>query len=303
MPQQNEKKIFTPFPKDLPPPGPPAFKMPFYYDAASFMWVFYRAPLTTLKRYLKGTGLEPARFTDCEKDGIVSLNFQLYLSNLGMALTSVQEVEFNIHSYPKSKEKETPLLSFEDYMIGQEQTKWIGGFHLHVPADDPIAVEAGQLVFGERKFATKFEFNIPVPNNPTQKKWHYSVFDPAYDPKKGKPKPSDKIYTIDADIASLPQPIMGNLSPLTLYSQLPGGPDLPPSEGGRLNASRWNIQGLYPTWFNPKRTAVKLSIGKSEHPMRQDLETLIGKSAPVAIRIRQSPPAAIENRAFWVEPT
>lgn len=310
MPQAPEKKIFTPFPD--------GFGMPFYYDAVSFFWNYYSVPIERVEHHLKGTGLTAARFTDLASKNhvIVSLNFQNYLSNLGMVLTTVLEVEFNIHCYPTSKASETPLMSFREYMYGQEQSKWIGGFRLHVPADDQIAVEAGTEVFGERKFKTGFVYNVPVPNNPVKEgaqwPWDYTVFDPRVK-VDGKTKPNTQpfIYRLRANLDQLGRPVLTNPSPLTLYSLLPGGAGKPPGNG-TLNASRWNIFGLDKTWFDTdkaqwtdnrghKQPIVKIDYGKSRHPMRKDAAQIIGKTPACAVRYHQSPPAAVENRAFWVD--
>lgn len=297
MRQSPESEIFTPFPK--------GFGMPFFYDAVSFFWNYFKVPVERVEAHLEGTGLTPARFTDLRRNEvIVSLNFQNYMSNLGMALSRVLEVEFNIHCFPTSKAAETPQISFLDYMRGQEQTKWIGGFRLHVPASDEIAVEAGTGVFGERKFLTQFDFNVPVPNNPAQKDWTYTVFDPGYDPsKKKKARKGDVIYTLNGDLSRLGPPVPTNPSPLTLYSLLPGGADQPPGYG-RLNASRWNIFGLDQTWFDvdkARNASVTLDYGNSKHPMRKDMQSIIGDAQACAVRYYQSPPAAVENRAFWVD--
>lgn len=309
MAQTPGDKIFTPFPK--------GFGMPFYYDAVSFLWNYFSVPIDRVTPHLEGTGLTPARFTDLASDDhiIVSLNFQNYLSNLGMVLTTVLEVEFNIHCYPTSKEKETPLISFREYMMGQEQTKWIGGFRLHVPADDAIAVQAGTEVFGERKFKTGFTFNVPTANNPNPPKgqewpWVYTVFDPSVDVGKD-PDSAYFIYRLWANMSDLGRPVMTNPSPLTLYSLLPGGADHPPGHG-TLDISRWNILGFDKTWFDTDKQCwkdssgneqpiVKIEVGKSKHPMAIDTRTIIGDTPACAVRYYQSPPAAVENRAFWAD--
>ncbi len=298
MAQTPQDRIFSPFHG--------MYKMPFYYDAVSFFWNYFKVPVEKVTPFLEGTGLRAAHFSDLKKNEvIVSLNFQTYISNLGMALARVVEVEFNIHAYPESKEAETPLISFQEYIYGQEQTKWIGGFRLHVPADDQIAVEAGSGVFGERKFLTQFSYEIPVPNNPTQKLWTYTTFDPAYDPNsKKKQKKSDVIYGLTGDLSKLGPPVQTNPSPLTLYSLLPGGADHPPGYG-KLNASRWNIFGLDRTWLDVDKVRgnpITIEYGTSKHPMRADMQQLIGDTKACCIRYYQSPPAAIENRAIWVEP-
>ncbi len=298
MPQVPQKRIFSPFHG--------MFKMPFYYDWVSFFWNYFKVPVERVQPHLKGTGLRAAHFSDMPDDHvIVSLNFQTYVSNLGMTLARVLEVEFNIHAYPVSKESETPLISFHDYIHGQEQTKWIGGFRLHVPADDPTAVEAGMGVFGERKFLTHFSYEIPVPNNPAQKLWQYTTFDPGYAPEpKKEPKQSDIIYALTGDLSRLGPPVPTNPSPLTLYSLLPGGPDHPPGYG-KLNLSRWNILGLDRTWLDVENVSpnpIQIKFGTSKHPMLKDMKRIIGDTPACCVRYYQSPPAAIENRAIWVEP-
>lgn len=310
MPQTPSERVFTPFTKP--------YSMPFYYDAVSLFWNYYSVPIERVERHLKGTGLKAARFTDLEtKDHvIVSLNFQNYMSNLGFKLATVVEVEFNIHCYPASREQDTPLMPFKEYLMGQEQTKLIGGFRLHVPADDENAVKAGKLTFGERKFLTSFTFNVPVANNPNPPKgeewpWDYTVFDKPVDACKKKAKTPDVIYRLRANLNSLGRPVMTNPSPLTLYSLLPGGPDHPPGYG-KLDVSRWNILGRDQTWFDTdkrswkdkkgrKQPIVRVDCGKSKHPMRKDTQNIIGNTPACAVRYFQSAPAAIENRALWAD--
>lgn len=291
------------------PPMPPPFQMPFFYASASFFWTYYLVHARAIAGFLEGTGLKVARFSDVPADrGLVSLNFQNYGSHLGQMLGTTNEVEFNLHVYPACREKDVPIISLDDYLMGQEQTKLIGSFRLHVPADDAVAVQAGIEVFGERKFLTSFTYDVPCANSQFQtdpkspgkripKPWRYTVNDPA-----------DKalsIYSVSADLRGF-TPVAGNASPITLYSMLPGGPNRPPGgRGQRLNGSRWNLFGMYQT-FHPlpasAGTKVKLTLGKSPHPMRRDMEKLLGKGAKAcAIRIFESPPAAAENRPYWVE--
>ena len=58
------------------------------------------------------------------------------------------------------------------------------------------------------------------------------------------------------------------------------------------------------TYLLPSHSArVNLSFGQSDHPMKQDMQTLIGGVSPRAVRTFNSPPAAVQSRAFypWVE--
>lgn len=325
MSQQNEKSIFPRFAEYKIGNESVPFTMPFYYDAVTFMWVYYKVPLDLLGKYLKGTDLSPAIFPQAAKGpfGIVSLDFQIYQSNLGSNLTDVVEVEFNLHGYPTSKSKEVPEVSFRDYMMGQEQTKWIGSFRLWVPASDPIAVAAGRLAFGERKFLTPFAFDVPVPNRPESTAWKYTVYDPGLTTKNPPVQAvsaasgdlANVIYTIELNLGHLGEPLATNPSPLTLYSKLDTSitmahgqevPPIPPMSAGRLNASRWNILGLDQTWLDLDSTTpspVRVKTGGSHHEMKEHVEELIVKNGTLcALRYYVSPPAAIENRAFWVDP-
>ena len=290
MEQQDEGRIFSPFP-------PSGFTMPFFYDSLSLFWVFYQVEAKLLEPYLSDTGLKPAIFAG---QGLVSIDFQNYSAHLTNLISAVNEVEFNIHVYPVSRARETPAISLHDYLIGQEQSKNIGGFRLHVPADNKIAVEAGIDVFGERKFLTTFKYSVPNNNDAAQKTWCYQVNDPNF----AEPSGDDPfIYKLQADLSDL-VPVMGNASALPLYSLLPGGPDKPPGEG-RLIQSRWDIFGLYQTYLDlPHDTCARitLEIGTSQTEMCKDIRAIIGANQPVAARVFKSPPSAAENRAFYVNP-
>ncbi|MFZ1692187.1 MAG: hypothetical protein WAT74_03230, partial [Flavobacteriales bacterium] len=91
-----------------------------------------------------------------------------------------------------------------------------------------------------------------------------------------------------------------------LYSMLPGGPDRPP--GGKdmdLIASRWNRFGIYDMYVGLSAAQQKLfslKIGPTQHPMAIDMRNVLGKKPTVcAVRVFVSPPAAAENRAFYVD--
>lgn len=283
MTDQQTDPIFSPI--------PPPFDFPFYYGLLSLFWIFYRVDSRTLEPFLEGTGLKPARF---EGQGLVSLDFQNYSAHISTGLSVVNEVEFNIFSYPTSRESIVPTISLEDFVMGQEQTKTVGGFRLHVPCDNDFAIKAGIEAFGERKFPAAFNYAVPSFNNPKQGTWNYTCCEPDGQSKI--------IYSVEADIRSL-RPAVGNASSLILYSMLPGGPDHPPGYG-RLIESRWDIFGTYQTYCNLDEEAqgkIKLSLGDSEYAMRKDMDKIIGSEPAAAVRVFQSPPFAAENRAFYVD--
>ncbi|MBK7597144.1 MAG: acetoacetate decarboxylase family protein [Acidobacteria bacterium] len=287
------------------PPFPPPFFMPFYYASLSSLLVFYRVDAKILEPYLKGTGLKPAIFGD---QGAVTLELQNYTGHSGQILETCNEIEFDILAYPVSREPNIPEMSLKEFVTAGDQTKNIGAFRVYVPCDNPFAIKAGKEIFGEPKFQTTFGFNVPSLNNPGVTTWTYSCFDPSYtQPEAGskkKPAPQDVIYKLEADLNSM-HAVPSNASPITLYSMLPGG-ELVGDKGnsGRLIGSRWEIHGLFDAYFPNKKTQrdVNLTIGKSSHPMRKDMEKILGKSPhAAAVRVYQSVPAAAENRAFYID--
>jgi hypothetical protein len=284
------------------PPIPPPFGMPFFYSSLSLIWTYYWVDEKLVLPLLKDTRLKPARFTDADSKGkvLMSLNFQNYAALLGMVVSGTNEIEFNVHCYPSKDEAAVPVLSLKDYLYGQDATKLIGEMRLHVPADNAIAVKAGIGCFGERKFLAAFNYMVPTPDAPTIETWSYSVLEMP--DANGK---SATIYSLTADLTTMKRQV-ANGSPLTLYSMLPGGPNRPP--GGKdmdLIASRWNMFGVYDMYLDLTAAQQKnftFKVGDSKNEMANDLRTLLGKSPKVcAVRVFTSPPAAAENRAFYVD--
>ncbi|MBK7384800.1 MAG: hypothetical protein IPI81_15930 [Flavobacteriales bacterium] len=284
------------------PPADPVFKMPFFYSSLSLIWTYYWVDEKLVLPLLKDTRLKPARFTDPESKGkvLISLNFQNYSAFLGMMISTVNEIEFNVHCYPEKHEAEVPVMSLQDYLYGQDATKLIGEMRLHVPADNAVAVQAGVKCFGERKFLTTFDYMVPTPDAPTVENWAYTVYDPTFEGDKSK-----ALYTLTADLSVIPRRV-ANPSPLTLYSMLPGGPNRP--AGGKdmdLIGSRWNMFGVYDMYLGltpAQQKSFTLTIGKTQHPMAVDLRATLGKGAKVcAVRVFVSPPAAAENRPYYVD--
>ncbi len=305
MKPQPDDKIFTPFTDK--------FKMPFYYASLSSLKIYYRVDAAALAPFLQGTTLRVARFSDVTAgQGVVSVEFQNYTGHGGMLLEICNEVEFNILSYPASREAQTPSMPLEAFIKGMDQTKTIGGFRVYVPCDNKFAIEAGREIFGEPKFYTTFHFQLPSLNLPDQKTWTYTVHDPDYSPPddwtKYRPEPKDIIYTIDADLQSVPAENDGNPSPVVLYSMFPELPN-----GGmagtngykncRLIGSLWNIFDVDRVYKLTKHDAakVKIAFGKSKHAMRVDMESVIGSAHPDFVQVYQSDPAAVENRAYYVD--
>lgn len=318
-------------------PPPTMFSFPFYYASLSSLTLFWRVPIQPLRSYLKNTTLEPADF-GTRGQGVVSLEFQNYTEYLGTGsapsnagMGTCNEVEFNILCFPKiwKEEGRVPDISFEDFIIGEEQTKTVGSYRVQVPADNLVAVKAGADEFGEQKFYTMFNYSVPAGNAPKQSSvlWDYTVLDPGYaiklkngEPAPPKTPPEGIIYTLTANLTGLVEAV-GNPSPITLFSTIPATP--PPCAAPNFSlvndpkcwnrrrptlptdillASNWNIRGDFLTYFpGKKKINAAIKLGKSQDPMRQALADLLpAGTAPAAARVYQTPPAATESRPYIV---
>ena len=134
--------------QQLMPPQPADFQMPFWYSSLQSFWLYYPARRELVEALLPDLpashGVRLAEFTELDDQALVSLDFQAYTSGGSNFLAFTHEVEFNAYVYPESRLPAVPLMSWQDYLRGRDQTKTIGGFRLHVPCDNPIAVEAGR---------------------------------------------------------------------------------------------------------------------------------------------------------------
>jgi hypothetical protein len=264
--------------------------MPFFYGSLTSFWVFYQVDPVSAAPYLKGTGLNLATFGDC---ALASLDLQFYTATYGkqsnfakppMAGGSLTtEIEFNIWAYPETQQAQFPAgISADDFIMGQDQTKTIGGYRVWVPCDNKFAIQAGKAIFGENKFYTLIDFTTPCGNNPTQTTWSYK----CYSPKEGQ----KYIYSLEAHLTGT-APVIANPSSITLYGDL----------DGRLVGSHWNLFGQYDTYLLKKaaQKKVTLTYGDGKHKMKADLEKVIGSAAPCAVQIFQSRDSAAESRGFY----
>ena len=283
------------------PSIPSPLTLPFYYSSLSNFGVYYSVPLERVQPYLYDSGLVPAII-----DGmaLVSFNFQLYTGRFnaspgdgpdkwpGTGASITQEVELCIVSVPTGKEDEVPEVTFEQFVLGDEQTKIMGNKRVHSPCDSDIAISAGVTLFGEPKFKTTFQVNL-ASRNPTRRPdttsyhpvwsstWGFQINDPN--------DPSKAICTCTSDLNGITS-VPANFSPITEYGY----------HENKLIGCRWNILQPMDTYLLPSHSArVNLSFGQSDHPMKQDMQTLIGGVSPRAVRTFNSPPAAVQSRAFY----
>jgi hypothetical protein len=112
-----------------------------------------------------------------------------------------------------------------------------------------------------------------------------------------QPPADTLIYEVSADFGDTPA-VVSNLSPLIEYGTR--------SIDGRevLAANYWNFFGSFATYFLDEDAArkVTLRLGPSidKHRLRQDIQTLIGTTPPIAAQTFTSAPVSSEAEA-WLE--
>lgn len=254
--------------------------VPFYYASISSFWIYFEVEASVLRRLLRGTGLSPFLYN---RKGLVNLNFQNYTAHNGNSLAATNELEFNIIAYPKNRKNQVPKISHHCFMRGEDQTKLLGNYRVHVPCDNAFAVAAGKGLFGENKFVAKFSYNVPSLNLPDQKSWEYSI-----DDLKGA-----NILSVSADFQTL-VPQVANPAAIIDYSML----------DGKLIGSRRNLFATvnhFPLNATSARK-IKVKAGDSrEGNMARDLSTVLGKSKVLAVQLIQTPPVIAESRAYYIE--
>lgn len=314
------------------PPIPEGLAMPFYYASLQTHWVYIPVDLDLAHRALSRTAVEPYVFHDV-KTAVAVINFQRYTNTGNSYLGTTDEVEFNLLAFPRSAHgRVAKAMTLSQYAYGEDYQKVIGPFRLHVPADNPIAVSAGRNLFGEPKFVAFFDSAVPSLNNPppnspilhqmrnvqTQSptRWKYTAYGAIEKP--GNPPTYAKgkdIYTLEIDLHGI-DPIMANASEHVEYGHLGL---LPPDhalarEGfawtqehrkpdGALVGGRWQLFGTHALYHLTDKTPYSLTWGKAtESSMQIDMKALVDGRRPVLMEVFESPPAAAESRAFYVDP-
>jgi ketosteroid isomerase-like protein len=135
------------------PDIPQSFTLPFYYASLSNVDVYYLVPPERVAPYLDGTGLTAALF---EGQAVVSYNFQLYTGHFSAGVNApvsswygsgagiTQELELNIVVYPTARADQVAQVDFQQFILGDEQSKLLGNHRVFVPCDADIAISAGE---------------------------------------------------------------------------------------------------------------------------------------------------------------
>ncbi len=300
----------TPF-ANVFPDLPQGFQEPFWYASLQSFWLYYRVEPDLLAQRLPslpdGQGFEVALFDFGGGDlgGLASLDLQRYTGQGPQYLETADEVEFNFYVYPQARVPDVPLMSWQDYLSGVEQTKTIGGYRLHVPCDNQIAVLAGRGLYGEPKYLAAFEYTVPSINGQPSQSWSYQVYqDLGPPPDPSKPHTVVRgplIYSLACDLTGISQ-TPASPSPLIEYGVLDPTGDAP-----RVVANYWDFYGPFDTYIPqgsdpPLGAQVTLGTEPDSTGTLDDVQQLIVGSQPIAAQVYTSPPASAESRGWYPVP-
>ena len=268
------------------PPVPKGLNMPFYYHSLLNCELFFYVEPEILQPYLADSGLNLALM---DGKGIVTYNFQNYTAQFSRFDSVVLELEYNMLAYPTSRERNTPTLTLEEFLRGEDQTKLIGNHHVHVACTNANAVDAGKQLFSEPKFLANINSNVPSPNSPGVDTWSFVCSDyDAANPGSTEPM----IFQTEIDLRGH-QPFIGNASPNTEYGYV----------NNQLVSARWNIYGEFLTYAGPDQPLnPTLTFGTSALQMRIDAQKMLEGAKCGGVRTFQSAPVATQARAFFVNP-
>jgi Acetoacetate decarboxylase (ADC) len=288
---------------ELFPSLPEGFQEPFWYASLQSFWLYYRVEPDLIRDRLPDLpaveGLEVALFDfgGGDRAGLASLDLQRYTGHGQQYLETTDEVEFNVYAYPQARVPQVPLMTWQQYLLGTDQTKTIGGYRLHVPCDNQIAVLAGRELYGEPKYLAVFDYTVPSLNGPATSAWTYQVYQDLGDPPDPShphtPVKGPLIYGLDCDLGGVPA-VPASPSPLIEYGVL----------DQRVVANFWDFYGPFDTYMGEGLRA-DITLGTAPDPTHtlRDVKALIGDSQPIAAQVYTSPPVSAESRGWYQVPT
>jgi len=269
----------------------------FYYAGISAIWLWYRAPMDTLRAYLEPLGMTPYDFGNGQ--GAVNINFFNAVCFYGngqpgnQGLGGFSETEINVMAYATKVAANVPTgISLDQYLISGDPTKRIGNYRVWVACDDPVAVACGIQVFFENKFLVAYDYDVPGPNYAREPGKQFTYDWKCHDTEATSRVIYEAVLELDG-LSCVP----GNVSEVIDLSY--------DKTSRRPVGSRRNYLGLFDTYqasIQPAVSkAVQLKYGRSDHPMRHDMEKLIGKSEPVAIQMYKSPTCIAEAAGYYAD--
>nr|WSZ94895.1 GMC family oxidoreductase [Streptomyces sp. NBC_00857] len=276
----------------LPPVAAP-YQLPFHYGALHNIGLDYLVDPGPVRDMLakRHPDLTAADFGG---RACVTVNYQLYFAQYPNGGGITQEIEYSIIAHPTASGDRLARLSYEEFAQGFDQTKLLGIARLHVLCDNPLAIEAGTLLFGEPKYPAWFESVMPSPNGPAgDDTWtvtcKQAVLAPSGD---GLDRRESTLFSFEADLRGLPRLPVNN-TPITGYGTDPTGRPL----AGPLNVYQ---PYQYLPLADGAAERVRLRVHDASSEVGTDLATLIGDAPAAGAWTYQSPPVAAHNRPYYV---
>ncbi|WP_330334317.1 hypothetical protein OHS33_34285 [Streptomyces sp. NBC_00536] len=268
-------------PLPLPPVAAP-YQLPFHYGALHNIGLDYLVHPDPVREVLAKhhPALTAADFAGY---ALVSLNYQLYFAQYPNGGGITQEIEVNIVAHPAAAADRVPRVSYAQYAQGHDQTKLLGIGRVHVLCDNPLAIEAGRLLYAEPKYPGTFSAEMPSLNGPAGDAWNIHCHAADATP----------LFSLAADLNGL-RPVTANNTPITGYGTEPDG---------RTLAGPMNVYQPY-HWYDltaPEAAGrARLTVHDPSGAVGQDLTHLIHATAPAGAWTFQSPPVAAHNRPYYL---
>lgn len=253
------------------PSIPDAEDSPFYYSSLVGVGALFAAHTHELAGILP-PGLAPAVLGGLTYAGI---SYQRYHASYPTGDAVINELELSILAVPA--DQSYGPLEVEDFVGGNEQSKQIGFFPVHVACDHDAAITAGREIFGEPKFKARFAIGTPSWNTHRLRNWSITVAD------------TDPVLSLS--MPAVPDGLLAAVSPITTYG----------IREDRVIASRWQITTPVLGARAEHLSQCRVTVTDPSHPLGHAASTLVDLAAPAAMWQHLSPPVAVRYRPFYLD--
>lgn len=244
---------------------------PFHYSSLMGCGALFAAPSDSFAALLP-SGIVPATLSGRT---YAALAYQRYHASYPTGDAVINELELSVLAVPAGHlDREVEV---DEFLRGNDQTKQIGFFPLHVACDNDAAINPGITIFGEPKFKAGFTIETPSWNTHRPRSWSIAVADHP----SGQPIMSLHVEAVHGAPAGL--------SPITTYSM----------RDERLIASRWQINNL--TVAESRSAQARLPFINAGHPLGRTAAALIDAQNATAVWQHITPPVAVRYRPFYVD--
>lgn len=245
---------------------------PFYYSSLGGFAALFPTHEHDLADILP-PGLAPAVLDGRTYAGI---SYQRYHASYPSGDAVINELELSVLAAPADQPQYGPL-DVGDFVGGNDQSKQIGFFPLHIACDHEAAITPGREIFGEPKFKAQFVIETPSWNTHHSRRWSITV--------------AETETILSLSMPAVPDGTLTALSPITTYS----------IRDDRVIASRWQINTPTLAARSEQLSQCRITVTDTHHPLGRTTSTLIGLAAPAAMWQHLSPPVAVRYRPFYVD--